>query len=135
MRKDSRACLDQYGVVGHAVSRAQQPTPITAWRGHYPFRQLLNASESALERADARRYLLFLRGREVRVGALDFDVALEVGALFDADARGGDVADHFAVLLDFHAIAGLQVAGDVAVDDHFARADFGIELRRAADRQ
>jgi hypothetical protein len=60
-------------------------------------------------------------------GRVDFDAALEMGAIFDADAGGGDVAGHRAVGLDVHAIAGVKIADDFAVDNHFAGMNFGIE--------
>ena len=58
---------------------------------------------------------------------------LKVGAVFNADARGDDVADDFAILLDLDAIAHQQIADGFAVDDDFARVNFGMQLRAAAD--
>ena len=68
-----------------------------------------------------------------RFGSLDFDAALEVGAVFDAEARGGDVADHFAVFLDLDAIAHADIAHGLAVDHNFAGIDLGIQLSAASD--
>ena len=72
------------------------------------------------------------RGR-LRAGPVDFDASLENGAVFDADARRLDIADHRAVLLDFNAIGGIDIAGDFAEDDQFARGNFGIQDAAAAD--
>ena len=70
-----------------------------------------------------------------RVGALDLDVTLEIGAFLDADARRRNIADHLAVLLDLDAVARAEIAGGIAVDDHFARGNFGIQLGRAPHRE
>ena len=69
------------------------------------------------------------------LGALDFDAALEIGAVFDADARRRDVAGDRAVLLDLDAVAGVKIARQVAVDDHFASPNFRAQLAGAADRE
>jgi len=68
----------------------------------------------------------------VGFGWVDFDAALEMSAVFDADAGGGDVAGHRAVGLDVHAIA-VEVADDFAVNDHFTGMNFGIEYGGGAD--
>jgi hypothetical protein len=60
-------------------------------------------------------------------GRVDFDAALEMGAIFDADARGGNVADDRAFALDVDAVAGVEVADDFAKHDHLAGMNFGIE--------
>src|SRR5207237_5593272 len=53
-------------------------------------------------------------------GALvDFDGALEVGAVLDHDARGGKVADDRAVFLDFNAVFRAKIALHVSIHDHF----------------
>src|SRR2546426_2643272 len=58
-----------------------------------------------------------------------------MGAILDADPRGGNVAGDRAVLLDVHPAAGVHVAHYLAGDDHFARVNFGIELGGGADDQ
>jgi len=83
-----------------------------------------NACENALV------FGALIAGR--RFGSLDFDAALEVGAVFDAEARRGDVADHFAVLLDLDAIAHAYIADGLAVDHYFAGVDLGIQLSAAS---
>src|SRR5690348_852656 len=64
---------------------------------------------------------------------IDFDAALEVGAVFDADAGSGNIADDGAVLADIDAAAGAEIADDRAEDDDFAGFDFGIERGGRAD--
>src|SRR5580700_2441666 len=66
-------------------------------------------------------------------GWVDFDAALEMSAIFDADASGGNVADDRAVGLDVDAVAGIEVADDFAKHDHFAGMNLGIEHGRGAD--
>ena len=66
-------------------------------------------------------------------GRFDFDAALEMGAIFDADARGGNVADDRAIGLDVDAIAGVDVADDFAKHDDFAGMNFRSEHGRGAD--
>ena len=67
------------------------------------------------------------------LATLDLDVAFEVGAVLDADARCDDVADDFAILLDLDAIAHADIADGLAVDHDFAGVDFGIQLSAASD--
>jgi|SRR5277367_6018117 len=67
-------------------------------------------------------------GGNLCLGRIDFDAAFEMGAIFDADAGGGDVAGDGAVLLDVNPPAGMDVADDLAVDDDFAGVYFRIEL-------
>ena len=62
--------------------------------------------------------------------AIDLDRAFEVRAVLNHDARGGQIADHRAILLDFDAVAGAQIALDAAVDDDFARHHVGGQLWR-----
>src|SRR5690242_21638027 len=59
----------------------------------------------------------------VRRGPADFDAALEYGAVFDANARRLNVADHRTVSLDVHTVAGIHVAAYFAVDGEFPRRD------------
>src|SRR5579862_8019003 len=56
-----------------------------------------------------------------RLGLHDVDAALKVRAILDDDARGPDVADQPAVLADFEAVTGFDVALDRAKHHHFAR--------------
>src|SRR5258707_6296330 len=63
------------------------------------------------------------------LGALvDLDGAFEIGAVFDHDARGGQVADDRAILLDFDTVLGAKIALHVPVDHHFAGNDVGGHL-------
>src|SRR4029077_4016959 len=62
------------------------------------------------------------------LGRVDFDAALEVGTVFDADARGGNITNDRAIRFDVDAVTGVQIADDLAVDDYFAGVNFGIEL-------
>jgi len=64
---------------------------------------------------------------------VDFDAALEVSAILDADARGGDIADDGAVGLDVDALAGVDIPDDFAVDDDLPGVNFRIELGLGAD--
>ena len=66
-------------------------------------------------------------------GRVDFDAALEMGAVLDADARGINVADDGAVLLDVDTATRVDVANDFSVGDDFASMNFGSELSRGAD--
>src|SRR6267378_3552823 len=70
------------------------------------------------------------------LGALvDLDGAFEIGAVFDHDARGGQVANDRAILLDFDAVLGAKIALHVPVDHHFAGNDVGGHLRGGANGQ
>src|SRR6266478_4839858 len=70
------------------------------------------------------------------LGALvDLDGAFEIGAVFDHDARGGQVADDRAILLDFDTVLGAKIALHVTVDHHFAGNDVGGHLRGGANGQ
>jgi len=40
---------------------------------------------------------------------IDLDGAFEVGAVFDHDARGGQIADHRAIFLDLDAVLGAKI--------------------------
>src|SRR6266851_1227380 len=74
-------------------------------------------------------------GSVLGLGGVDLDATLELRAVFDADARGGDVADHRAVALDVNAIAGVKVARYLSVDDNSTRVNLGRELRGAPNRE
>src|SRR5579859_2510521 len=50
-----------------------------------------------------------------------------MGAVLDADAGGGNIADDRAVGFDIDAVAGVEIADDFAVDHHFPGANFGSE--------
>jgi hypothetical protein len=64
---------------------------------------------------------------------IDFDSALKMGAVFDADPRASNVTRDGAVFRDFDAPPGMDIADDLAIDNHFAGANFRIELRCGAD--
>ena len=66
-----------------------------------------------------------------RLGALDLDVSLKISAVLDADSRRRNIANHLAIPLDLDAIARAEIAGGIAVDDHFARGNFRIQIGRA----
>ena len=66
-------------------------------------------------------------------GGVDFDATLEMGAVLDADARGINVPDDGAVLLDVNTAARVDVADNFSVGDDFASMNFGSELSGGAD--
>src|SRR5579859_150192 len=68
------------------------------------------------------------------LGALvNFDRALEVGAIFNADARRGQVAIDGAIFLDFNAVIGAKITLHTAVDNNFAGNDVSSEFRGGTD--
>src|SRR5271163_4574135 len=70
----------------------------------------------------------------ILLGALiDFDRAFEVGAVFDHDAGGREIAVDGAILLDFDAVFGTEIAFHVAIDHDFASDDVGGQLRGSAN--
>src|SRR6266478_768707 len=70
------------------------------------------------------------------LGALvDLDGAFEVGAVFDHDARGGQVADDRAIFLDFDAILGAKISLHVAVDHNLTGNDVSGHFGSGADGQ
>src|SRR5258708_38201992 len=71
-----------------------------------------------------------LNGGGLCLGRVDFDAALEVGAVLDADARRGNVTDDRAIPLDVHAAACDDVANDFTEDDHVAGLNFRMEMGR-----
>jgi hypothetical protein len=66
-----------------------------------------------------------------RLGALDFDASFEICAVFYADSRRRNVADHLAILLDLDAISRAEIAGGITVDDYFPSGNFGIQIGSA----
>src|SRR6267142_5666575 len=72
-------------------------------------------------------------GSVVRFGGVDLDATFELRAVFNADARRGNVADHGAIALDVDAVAGVHIADHFSVDDNFACVDLRSELRRGPD--
>ncbi len=62
------------------------------------------------------------------LGRIDFDTALEVSAVLDADARGGNISDDGAIPLDLDAAASVDVAHDMARDADFAGVNFGMKM-------
>lgn len=77
---------------------------------------------------ESKRNHALLVGAGSGFGRVDLDAALEVRAVLDADARRGNVADDRAIFLNIDAGARLNMAHDFAVDDRFARVDFGMQL-------
>src|SRR5208337_2482429 len=78
-------------------------------------------------------WLLGLRLRVLFAFAADLNSALERGAVFHADAHGGNVAVDCAFGADIHAIAALDVAIHFAHDHDFAGLNAGVDLAVAAD--
>src|SRR5437667_11601885 len=70
----------------------------------------------------------YLVGGGLSLGWVDFDAALEVGAVLDADARRGNISYDRAIFLDVDAAAGVEIPDDFAVNDHLASLNFEIEL-------
>jgi len=70
---------------------------------------------------------ILLIGGGLGLGRVDFDAALEMSAVLDADARGGNIADHGAIGFDVNAVASVEIADDFTVDHYFTSANFGIE--------
>src|ERR1700687_5888835 len=66
-------------------------------------------------------------------GLVDFDRTLEVGAVLDHDARGGEITIDGAILLDLDPVFGAKVALHGAVDHDFPGNDIGGYLGRGAD--
>src|SRR6266851_5160387 len=76
-----------------------------------------------------------LIGRGLRLGWVDLDAALEVGAVLDADPRRRNISDDGAILLDVDATACMEIAHDFAVNNHLARVDFRNEIGSRAHGQ
>jgi hypothetical protein len=90
------------------------------------FRYVASKSLNNLVKTGQRE---LVRGGLVRgFGWVDFDAALEISAILDADARGRNVSRDRAVLLDVNAAAGVNIARDFAEGHHVAGMNFGIEL-------
>jgi hypothetical protein len=66
-------------------------------------------------------------------GWVDFDAALEVGAVFDADSSTAKVTGDRAVFRNFDATPSMDIADKLATDNHFAGVNFRMELRCGAD--
>ena len=58
---------------------------------------------------------------------IDFDAALEMGAVFDADSSATKVTGDRAVFRNFDATASLDIADNLATDNYFARMNFRME--------
>src|ERR1700743_3620477 len=93
--------------------------------------------KTCLDRFAGGRGRFFLRERAVAgvlVGGLvDLDGTFEVGAVFDHDARRGEVAVDRAVFLDFDTILRAKIAFHRSVDDDFTGDDIGGDLGGRAD--
>jgi hypothetical protein len=66
---------------------------------------------------------------------VDFDRAFEVGAVFDHDARRGEVAVDGTILLDLDTVFGAKVALYGAVDHYFTCNDIGSYFGGGSNRQ
>ena len=64
---------------------------------------------------------------------IDFNAALEVSAVFDADSSAAKAAGDRAVLRDFDTTPIMVIAGWLAIDNHFAGVNVRMELRCGAD--
>ena len=64
---------------------------------------------------------------------IDFDAALEMGAVFDADSSATKVTRDRAVFRNFDATPSLDIADNLAADNHFACVNFRMESRFGAD--
>ena len=76
-----------------------------------------------------------LIGRGFGSRRVNFDSALKMSAIFNADASASNVTSDGALFRDFDAAPGMDVADNLAVDKHFAGVDFRLELGRRADGQ
>src|SRR5215475_303439 len=77
---------------------------------------------------------LLVRGRSGSC-RIDFNAPFEVGTVFDADARGGNVSDDGAVPPDVDAAERVNIADYFSVGDHIAGVNFGCQLRIRTDRE
>ena len=85
-------------------------------------------------RVDLRREIRQLVGGGLLLfGRVDFDAALEMGAVLDADARRINVADDGAILLDVHPPTVVDIADHFAVSNHVASMNFRFELGGGAN--
>src|SRR6266571_2868993 len=100
-----------------AAQRSRVPRTEKGWTGQPQNRRAGDA---------AHRVQLIRCG--LRLGRIDLDAALEVGAVLDADPRGRNVSNDGAILLDVDAAACVEIADDFAVNNHLARVDFGNEI-------
>jgi hypothetical protein len=90
------------------------------------FRYVASESLNNLVKTGQRE---LVRGGLVRgFGWVDFDAALEIGAVLDADARGRNVSGDGAVLFNVHTATRVDVARDFAEGHHVAGMNLGIEL-------
>ena len=75
------------------------------------------------------------RGGSGRFGAHDIDVALEVGPVFNHNARGLDIAVQLRLAADVDLIASLAIAVNGTQYDQLPRLDAGFQLPVRADGQ
>lgn len=108
---------------------AESVTPGLKLR-HWPVRTR-NARESGVKAPHS----LWLVGGGGSLGWVNFDAALEISAVFDADARRRNVAGDRAVLLDVHAATGVDIAHDFSEGNHVPGVNLGSELGGGADRE
>jgi len=56
-----------------------------------------------------------------------------VGSVFNTDSRGGQIANDRAMILDFDAVAGQEIASHIAEDDHFGGANGAVDVSVLSD--
>src|ERR1700693_5411368 len=67
------------------------------------------------------------------IAAAHLDPALEHGAVFHADAYGGNVSRDRAFAADIHAVTAINITVHLAHHDNFAGRDVGLRAAVAAD--
>src|SRR5208337_264520 len=72
-------------------------------------------------------------GRGFGIGLADVDAALEIGAIFNADAGGGHVAGEGALGANVDAVGRGDISLDLAQDHDFTGVDAGGYLAVATD--
>src|SRR6266853_130170 len=87
----------------------------------------------SLRFADRSAIPPLIGGSVVRFGGVDLDATLELRAVFDANARRGNVADDRSIALDVDTVASVHIADHFSVDDIFACMNLRSELRRGPD--
>src|SRR5208337_4011052 len=110
---------------------AGAPSLGTAWEGNEKRLYGLGPDSRARRRGSSARKCA--AARFFLSGLVDFDGTFEVRAVFNHDARGGQVAVHRAVLLDLDAVLGAQIPLHRAVDHDFTGDNIGGHLGGGAN--